>query len=447
MNQRERNDAIFAKALTPAASPSLTSGLAAAIHDALVATPQERTSSRWSFSPRFLFQGRLGVVVVVILTLLAAIAFIVALASRPKPSPLGITTYRGGPERTGVMPGPGPSGDPIQLWTVDAKGPVGVMPAVIAGVVYVADDSGTVQGLDETTGAVVWIFEVGSPVTGSPAVEGGRIFLGTEAGEVLALDIANRNVAWRFPTTGPVRASPAIVGGALYIGSDDGNVFALDAATGTLRWARPLGAAVTRGVAVADGVVYAGATGGRFVALDSETGDVRWQAKTLGPGEVGTPMVADGLVFAASGLLEVGPSDKITALDVRDGSARWTFPSPDGQPVYNGAVGNGAVYISSNNGNVYRLDETTGKEAPGWPFRTRAAIGYLAGLVDGVLYVSSSDHYIYAVDVGSGLEIWKFELKGAPNVPAIVDGRIFVGTDLGKIVAIGGTEPTATGQP
>ncbi len=86
---------------------------------------------------------------------------------------------------------------------------------------------------------------------------------------------------------------------------------------------------------------------------------------------------------------------------------------------------------------MYRLDEKTGDGFQGWPFHTGGGVGYLAGLVDGILYVPSADRFIYALDVVTGMERWKFEVRGEPNVPAIVDGRIFVGTDLGKVVAIG----------
>ena len=158
-------------------------------------------------------------------------------------------------------------------------------------------------------------------------------------------------------------------------------------------------------------------------------------------------MVDDGLVFVASGLLETGPSDRITALDIRDGSTRWSFASPVGEPVYNGAVADGAVYVGSLDGNVYRLDERTGAVAPGWPFPVGGAVGYLSGLVDGVLYVPSEDRSIHAVDVNTAKELWDVEVQGAPNAATVVDGQMFVGTDLGKFMAIGGTQPVASEVP
>ena len=189
MNRRERNDAIFRAALTPVAGPSLTSGLADAIHDALMATPQVKAPSRWSIGGWGIrLPARTAVATLIVVALLGLVAFIAVVLSRPAPNPFDAWTYHGGPERNGVMPGPGLAGNPEILWQVSLKGPVAVQPAVVAGTVYVADDSGTVQALDAATGAVRWKKELGGPVDGSPAVADGRVYFGTKAGQVVALD-------------------------------------------------------------------------------------------------------------------------------------------------------------------------------------------------------------------------------------------------------------------
>jgi eukaryotic-like serine/threonine-protein kinase len=448
MSRRESNDAIFQAALTPAAGYRVPAGLADEIHDALLATPQAKARPGWSIGGRRLAPvARTAWVLLVIAALLALVVAAVVLSSRPRPVPPGIPMYRGGPDRTGVMPGPGPAGAPVLLWQVTMKGTVAVMPVVSGGTVYVADTSGMVVAMDEASHANRWTRQLGSPVNASPALAGDLLILGTDDGHVTALHAATGDVAWSKQEGPSVRAAPAIVGDVVYVGSNDGNVYALDVATGDQRWATPLGGPVTRGVAVADGVVYAGATGGIFDALDAATGSMLWARTDLGPGEVATPMVADGLVFVASGLLQIGPSDQITALDVQHGRTRWAFPAPDQQPLYGGAVANGAVYVSSNDGDVYRLDEQTGKVAPGWPFHTGGGVGYLSGLVDGVLYIPSGDRSIYAVDVSAGKARWRFKVQGAPNVPAIIDGKLFVGTDLGKLVAIGGSVSASGSSP
>jgi eukaryotic-like serine/threonine-protein kinase len=448
MNQRERNDAIFRTALTPRASRTVTSGLADSIHDALVDTTQVKGSVRWSLPWRGIRPlMRVSVVALVIVGLLLLVALIAVLSARPRPGPLGVPMYRGGPERTGLMPGPGPATSPTILWQIDATGPVAVMPAVVDGTVYVADEGGAVWALEAATGHKRWSVDLGDAVDGSPAVADGRLYVGTKAGQVVALDVVTGSVVWRFSTGGPVRASSVIVDGVLYVGSDDGNVYAIDAVTGRQRWMTSLGAPVTRGPAVSDGVVYATASGGHVRALDVTTGAVRWTKDDLGPGEMGTPIVSDGLLFVAGGLLEQGPSCRVTALDIRDGGERWHFGVPDGTPVYAGAVAAGAFYVASDDGDVYRLDAGTGTVAPGWPFHGGGANGYLSGIAGGTLYIPSADRKIYAVDAGTGLERWNVGVQGGPYGPAVIDGRIFVGTNLGKIIAIGGSGPSATDSP
>ncbi len=445
MTSRERNDAIFRSALTPAADQTTWSGLAESIHEAIQSTSQRPVPTRWSVGRGAVvptIRPLLGALLIV--ALIALVGLLAILAARPASDPFA-TMYRGGPERNGVMPGPGPVGNPEIIWRAELAGAVTVMPAVVDGVVYITDQSGAVRALDAATSEPRWRVERGGPVDGSPAVAGGLVFVGTKAGAVVALETSTGRTAWTFRTTGPVRAGPAIVGDTLYDGSEDGQVFALDRVTGRPRWATQVGAPVTRGPAVADGVVYAGGTGGQFFALSAADGRILWSKRDLGPGEVGTPMVADGLVFVASGLLEEGPSDRITALDIRDGSERWTFTLPDGLPVYNGAVTDGSIYVGSANGGVYRLDEQTGRQVTGWPFVTGGAVGYLSGITDGVLYIPSDDGLIHAVDAVTGIERWKIAVRGLPNAPVVVDGRIFVGSDAGVLYAIGGAGSTPSG--
>jgi len=74
MSQRERNDAIFQAALTPASSPSLTLGMTDRIHDALVATPQAKARPGWSIGGRsFLPVARLAWAILLVVALLVLV--------------------------------------------------------------------------------------------------------------------------------------------------------------------------------------------------------------------------------------------------------------------------------------------------------------------------------------------------------------------------------------
>ena len=56
------------------------------------------------------------------------------------------------------------------------------------------------------------------------------------------------------------------------------------------------------------------------------------------------------------------------------------------------------------------------------------------------------DRKIHAFDIASHTETWAIAVKGTPRAPAIVDGRIIVGTNLGQVASIvGANEPSGAG--
>ena len=48
-----------------------------------------------------------------------------------------VPMYRGDAARTGVMPGPGPAGQPVELWRFQVQGEIHSAPAVLGGVLYI----------------------------------------------------------------------------------------------------------------------------------------------------------------------------------------------------------------------------------------------------------------------------------------------------------------------
>ena len=69
-----------------------------------------------------------------------------------------VPMYRANPARSGEMPGPGPEGQPVERWRVQAAGSATRSPAVAGGVVYAGSGDGTLSALDAATGAERWRF-------------------------------------------------------------------------------------------------------------------------------------------------------------------------------------------------------------------------------------------------------------------------------------------------
>jgi outer membrane protein assembly factor BamB/class 3 adenylate cyclase len=350
-----------------------------------------------------------------------------------------LTMYHGGPDRTGIMPGPGPAGKPSIVWDVSRSGaiPFSIMPLVANGRVIVADASGTLAALDEGTGRELWSVGLGSTTHSSPVLVDGLVVAATDAGTIIAAKATDGARAWQKTIGGgAITASLLVANGALYVGDGNRGLFSLNPDTGKQVWSVDVGGPVTRGPAFAAGVIYVGATGGQFSAIDVVTHAELWKAQ-LGPGEVGTPAVGDGRVYVGRGLHASAPPHDLVALDIRDGSFLWSFASPAGRQVHMGGLANGLVYAVSDDGNVYALDAATGDQR--WTARTGGSIGTLAGLVDTVVYITSADETIRAFNATTGEQLWSINVQGIPTMPAVIDGRVIVGTSLGRVVAIGGS--------
>jgi outer membrane protein assembly factor BamB len=62
-----------------------------------------------------------------------------------------------------------------------------------------------------------------------------------------------------------------------------------------------------------------------------------------------------------------------------------------------------------------------------WTFSTKDSIEGAPAIADGVVYVGSFDEYLYALDLDSGKEKWKYKAGPTKASPAIRNGVVYVG--------------------
>ncbi len=140
----------------------------------------------------------------------------------------GVGIVQGNLQRTGEMPGPGPTGEPVVRWRYALGEEVDSTPAVAGGVVYIGSQvERAVLALDAATGQERWRVAVGKPINSSPVVVDGALYIGAADGNVYALDREDGTERWRFATGGAVSSSPTVVDGLVFVGSDDGNLYAI----------------------------------------------------------------------------------------------------------------------------------------------------------------------------------------------------------------------------
>ena len=62
-----------------------------------------------------------------------------------------------------------------------------------------------------------------------------------------------------------------------------------------------------------------------------------------------------------------------------------------------------------------------------WNYTTGGAVVSSPAVVDGVIYVSSTDGNIYALNAANGIKIWSYAVGVGLSSPAVVGGVVYVG--------------------
>jgi outer membrane protein assembly factor BamB len=140
----------------------------------------------------------------------------------------------------------------------------------------------------------------------------------------------------------------------------------------------------------------------------------------------GAPMFGYDLANTGHAPEESGPAGPVTA--------EWTL-GMESSVQSSPAVVNGTVYVGSSDGSLYAVDAVTGEAQ--WTFETGGPVRSSPAVVEDTVYVGSDDNHLYAVDAASGEETWRFQTREAvASSPAVVNGTVYVGSDGTDVYAV-----------
>jgi outer membrane protein assembly factor BamB len=290
-----------------------------------------------------------------------------------------------------------PAGAP--RFTVDLGDRVYATPLLLDGRIYVGSDAHRFFAADRQ-GAVRFQLQTDSDVDTSAVAApwGGVLFA---SGKMVYACKPDGTVLWRVQAKRKCYSSPAVSDdGTTYVGSQDDNVYAIDR-DGALRWRTNVGADVDSAPALLDdGTVVVGTDRGQVVAIEPLRGDIRWTTDVGGYVRGALSVTRDGSVLVGT----YGPTPRVVALSPQDGEARTVFAIPS-------AVG-------------------TEVGIHGAPVQD----------ANGRLFFGAQDDFIYALEADGSL-LWKVRTSGDVDAPVVIttQGLLVVGSDDGKIYAIGGT--------
>lgn len=230
-------------------------------------------------------------------------------------------------------------------------------------------------------------------------------------------------------------------------------------ALAAVQWTFLAGGRIVSTPAVVDGVVYVGGADHGVYAVRASDGTHVWRfAAKLAVNS--SPAVNGDLVVFSS------LDGNVYAVGVTDGRVRWTFKTsgerrftapgihglapanemmPDPFDVFlsSPTIVDGIVYIGSGDHGVYALNAQTGTLK--WKFQTGDVVHATPAVVNGVVYVGSFDRNFYAIDAQTGQELWRFQTGddpvihnqiGIPGSAAVADGVVLFGCRDGHFYAL-----------
>jgi eukaryotic-like serine/threonine-protein kinase len=357
------------------------------------------------------------------------VAFWAVAAAFPQDSPM----FRNNLAHTGVYDAVGVPRLSGIKWKFHTGGPILSSPAIANGLLYVGSTDGYLYAVDIKSGEMKWKFATKARIVSSPAVAGGVVYFASYDGGFYAVDAWNGKLKWRFNNAGERRfaashihgalpaaeimpdpfdcylSSPAVWHGTVYFGSGDGNIYALNAATGAVQWKFKTGDVVHASPAISGGTLFVGSWDSYFYAIDAASGKEKWRFKTGEDPAIHNQVGIQSSAAVVDGIVYFGCRDShLYALDADTGKVRWSFSTGSSWVISSPAVLNGRVYFATSDSALfYALDAGSGKQIFAlrfhFPFFSSPAI---AG---NTVYIGSHDGKLTAINLATGTRAWEFQ--------------------------------------
>ena len=133
-----------------------------------------------------------------------------------------------------------------------------------------------------------------------------------------------------------------------------------------------------------------------------------------------------GLVFGLAVCVPEAMGSGPAASAGPDESRLWSYAT-GGWVAMAPTVADGVVYVGSDDHRVYALDAATGNEL--WSFATGDVVVSVPTVVDGVVYVGSNDNHLHALDADTGGKLWSYDTGSwVQYSPAVSGGKVYLGS-------------------
>ena len=248
-------------------------------------------------------------------------------------------------------------------------------------------------------------------------------------------------------------ASPVTDGQRVYAWYGTGQMVALDAASGKRVWAKHLGQEygafdiqwghASSPVLHQDSIILLcyHNPASYLLALDKRTGAVKWKVdKPAGQESYSSPIVVTG---PSGDELIVNSNSGVESFDPNTGKSLWTYPEVNRFPIPVAMVDNGILFLSRGyRSSPYMAVRLGGRgDITNTHVAWRVPTGgpYVSSLVhyQGVIYMSTDNGILSAVDAKNGERLWQERVGGTFSASPIAgDGKIYFVSEGGETIVI-----------
>lgn len=207
---------------------------------------------------------------------------------------------------------------------------------------------------------------------------------------------------WQTRLGGSIFAPVAVLDGVAYVGNADGVLSAVRISDGTRQWSFAAGRPIFGEALATDDAVYFVCDNGFLFRLDRMSGKELWRYD-LGDGRV--PRVL--------------PNPFIYDYDYR-------APRP--------ALADGVLFVGSGDGSLHAVRASSGERI--WRVETNGKIRNAVAIAGSNAIAVTQSGLVQSIELGSGRTNWQFDAKAAVTAPAIIDGRVIVGSRDSMLYAL-----------
>ena len=309
--------------------------------------------------------------------------------------------------------------------------------------------AGHLFAIDVVSGEFKWVFAISQITYGGGALVApdGTIYQCVRNATINNVYAINPNGTqkWAVKLDAAIGAFPALsADGVLYCLTNKSTLYALDAASGAIKWQQSLDGATGSAVAIDKaGNVYAGTSAAIYSFKSNK--EQNWKLEEVNVTEQATFALKDQVLYAT---LKNGG---LVAVDMTNGTKKWTYPTTKGDAYFPIADKNGNVYFTEKGSQTVHAVNASGSKI--WEKNVGNNLNYSGGALstDGILYIGTqSNNNVLGLDITNGNIVFE-ETVGQQVMAAVSigpDRRLYCGTigsnNIGSIKAFAVNKTLAT---